>query len=556
MQCLQNMGGGQLNVFAGINTGVLPSKIDKTSELRQSAGNPVPPVPVVLTMNHSLQLTADDSYDRLLLQQVRPADWINPQPASRYHLVVLGGGPAGLVTAAAAAGLGARVALVESGLMGGDCLVHGCVPSKALLSAARQVAAVRRSAEYGVRIEGSVQVDFAAVMARLRRLRAEISVHDSAARFRGLGVDVFQAHGRFSGPDSIDADGQRLNFSRAVIATGSRPALPAIPGLPGAGCLTSDTLFQLTELPRRLAVIGGGPIGVEMAQAFASCGAAVTLIESGPRILARDDPDAAAILQQRLITEHSISILTNTRILSVCRRGSERVLSLQTSSGGAADLVCDELLVAAGRRPRIEGLQTELAGIQTDSQRGVIVNDRLQTTNPAVYAAGDVCSDHRFTHAADFMARLVVRNCLFGGRARVSRLLIPWCTYTSPEIAHVGLTAAAAAADSAVQTLTQPFSGNDRAVLEGRSEGFVRVHFRRGSDRILGATVVGEHAGDLISELSVAITAGCGLSRLSTVMHPYPTQADAIRRLGDQYNRLRLTPFVQRLFRTWLRWRF
>ncbi len=503
-----------------------------------------------------LQLNADDPHDQLLLRQVRPADWTNPLPAPRYHLVVLGGGPAGLVTAAAAAGLGARVALVESGLLGGDCLIHGCVPSKALLAAAHQAAIVRGSAEYGVRIDGEVRVDFAAVMSRVRRLRAEISPHDSAARFRSLGVDVFFARGRFSGPDSIDADGTCLKFSRAVIATGSRPALPAIAGLADAGYLTSDTLFQLTSLPQRLVVIGGGPIGAEMAQAFASCGAAVTLIEAGPRILPRDDPDASALLHERLVRSHAIRILTNAQITAVARQGAERVLTVQVAGGAPETVVCDELLVAAGRIPRIDGLQAELAGIQTDPRRGVVVNDRLQTTNPAVYAAGDICSDFRFTHAADFMARIVVRNSLFGGRARASRLLIPWCTCTSPEIAHVGLTAAAAAADRSVRTLTQPFSGNDRAVLEGRPEGFVRVHFRHGSDRILGATVVGERAGDLISEITVAMTAGCGLKRLATVIHPYPTHADAIRRLGDQYNRARLTPFVQRLFRAWIQWRF
>ncbi|MFM7056877.1 MAG: mercuric reductase [Planctomycetota bacterium] len=503
-----------------------------------------------------LQLTADDLHDQQLLRQVRPADWINPSPAPRYHLVVLGGGPAGLVTAAAAAGLGARVALVESGLLGGDCLIHGCVPSKAFLAAAHHVTTVKRSAEYGVRIDGEVQVDFAAVMSRVRRLRAELSPHDSAARFRSLGVDVFFARGRFSGPDSIDADGTQLKFSRAVIATGSRPALPELPGLSDAGYLTSDTLFQLTALPRRLAVIGGGPIGVEMAQAFASCGAAVTLIESGPRILPRDDPDASALLHKRLSHTHAIRMLTQARITSVTRQGSERVLSVQAAGADSTTVVCDELLVAAGRIPRIEGLQAELAGIQTDPRRGVLVNDRLQTSNPAVYAAGDICSDLRFTHAADFLARIAVRNSLFGGRARASRLLIPWCTCTSPEIAHVGLTAEAAAVDPSVSTLTQPFSGNDRAVLDGQTEGFVRVHVRRGSDRILGATVVGERAGDLISEITVAMTAGCGLKRLATVIHPYPTHADAIRRLGDQYNRARLTPLVQRLFRTWIRWRF
>lgn len=507
-------------------------------------------------MNDHRLLSADDVNDQRLLQHVRPAGWINPVPRGRYHLVVIGGGTAGLVSAAAAAGLGAKVALIESGLMGGDCLVSGCVPSKALLAAARCAATVQNAGRYGVRISGSVQVDFEAVMERLRRIRADISPHDSAARFQGLGVDVYFATARFSGPRSLDVDGVRVDFSRAIIAAGSRPAVPAIPGLAETGCLTSDSVFNLRRLPERLAVIGGGPIGAEMAQAFAACGSRVTLIEAGPRLLPRDDPEAAALLYARLTERHGVRILLNVRVKSAAVRGTDRVLTLEVAQGASETLECDEILAAAGRIPRVDGLNAEAAGIRTDSRRGVLVNDRLQTSNPAVYAAGDICSDWKFTHAADFMARIAIRNSLFAGRAKLSRLLVPWCTWTSPEIAHVGITHEAAAADSSIQMLTQPFSSNDRALLDGSTDGFVRLYLRKGSDRILGATVVGEHAGELICEIAVAMSAGFGLGKLASVIHPYPCTADAIRRLGDVYNRGRLTPLIKKLFSAWLNWRF
>ena len=507
-------------------------------------------------MNENALLPADDLHNQRLLQHVRPPGWVNPVPQGRYQLVVIGGGTAGLVSAAAAAGLGARVALIESGFMGGDCLVSGCVPSKALLAAARCAAAVHNAAQYGVRISGSVQVDFAAVMERLRRIRAEISPHDSAARFKSLGVDVFFAKACFSGPRSISADGVRLDFSRAIIAAGSRPTIPPIPGLALTGCLTSDSLFNLTQLPPRLTVIGGGPIGVEMAQAFAACGSRVTLVEAGPRLLPRDDPEAAALLQNRLSQQHGVRILLNTKVTAAERRGPDRILTLETAITPPTELACDEILAAVGRTPRLDGLNPDAAGIRTDSKHGVLVNDRLQTSNPAVFAAGDVCSDWKFTHAADFMARLAIRNSLFAGRARLSQLLVPWCTWTSPEIAHVGITSETAASDPSIQTLTQPFSSNDRALLDGHSEGFVRLYLRKGSDRILGATIVGEHAGELICEITVAMSAGLGLKRLASVIHPYPCTADAIRRLGDTYNRNRLTPTVKRLLATWLKWRF
>jgi pyruvate/2-oxoglutarate dehydrogenase complex dihydrolipoamide dehydrogenase (E3) component len=493
-----------------------------------------------------------DEHNQRLRRHTHPADWSNPKPADRYNLVVIGGGTAGLVTAAGAAGLGAKVALVEKHLLGGDCLNVGCVPSKALIRAARAAAGVREAAHFGVRVEGEVRVDFGAVMERLRRLRADISPHDSAARFRDLGVDVFLGAGRFTGRDTIDVGGQTLHFAKAVIATGARAAAPPIPGLSEVPYLTHETLFSLTELPRRLGIIGAGPIGCEMAQSFARFGAEVFLIESAPGILPREDRDAAQIVRTSLLRD-GVRILSDGKNLEVSRTADGVRLRFNHQED-SQEVTVDRLLVAVGRAPNVEGLGLETAGVLYDHQ-GVKVSDRLQTSHPRIYACGDICSAYQFTHAADFLARIVIRNALFKGRARASSLLIPWCTYTSPEIAHVGLYEKEAQERGiALDTFTQELRTVDRAILDGETDGFVKIHVRRGTDRILGATVVATHAGDLISELTLAMQGGLGLKTLGATIHPYPTQAEAIRRIGDQYGRTRLTPRIQKVFRKWLAW--
>jgi pyruvate/2-oxoglutarate dehydrogenase complex dihydrolipoamide dehydrogenase (E3) component len=494
-----------------------------------------------------------DEHNRRLQGQVHPSDWVNPTPSGRYNLVVIGGGTAGLVTAAGAAGLGAKVALIERHLLGGDCLNVGCVPSKALLRSARAAAAVREAGAFGVRVEGDATVDFPAVMTRLRRLRSDLSPHDSAARFRELGVEVYLGDGRFTGADTIEVGGRTLHFARAAIATGARAAAPDIPGLASVPYLTNETVFSLTELPRRLAVIGAGPIGCELAQGFARFGAQVVLIESAAGILPREDREAAAVLRAALERD-GVRILRDGRDLSVAR-GDGGIRWQLATAGREQEGIADALLVAVGRAPNVEGLGLEAAGVAYD-RKGVRVDERLRTTNPKIYACGDVCSRFKFTHAADFMARIVIQNALFGGRRRVSELVIPWCTYTAPEVAQVGLTVEQARADGiAIDTFTLPLDRVDRAILDGEENGFVRVHVRRGTDRIVGATVVAAHAGDLIGELSLAMTAKIGLRGIGAAIHPYPTQAEAIRKLGDLYGRTRLTPFVKRLFRGWLAWR-
>jgi pyruvate/2-oxoglutarate dehydrogenase complex dihydrolipoamide dehydrogenase (E3) component len=501
-----------------------------------------------------VRLAPWDEHNRALVAAVRPPDWTNPPPAARYHLVVVGAGTAGLVAAAGAAGLGARVALVERHLMGGDCLNVGCVPSKALLRAARAWADVRGAGDFGIRVPDGARVDFGQVMARMRRLRASISPNDSAARFRALGVDVFLGDGRFIGRDTLEVDGAVLRFRRALVATGARPAAPAIPGLVETGYLTNETVFDLTALPPRLAVVGAGPIGCELAQAFARFGAAVVLVDRGPQVLGREDRDAAARIEQALDGD-GVCLRLNSTVSRVERGpGGEAVLHV-AGPGGDGAVVVDAVLVGAGRVPNVEGLGLQTAGVDVDARSGVRVDDRLRTTNRRIFAAGDVCSDAKFTHHADAQARIVVRNALFLGRARAGALTLPRCTYTDPEVAHVGLSERQAQAQGiAVRTFVQELSEVDRAVLDGETEGFVKVHVRRGTDRIVGATVVARHAGEMLPELTLAIARGVGLGALGGVIHAYPTQADAIRKLGDAYQRTRLTPRVRRLLGAWLAW--
>ena len=342
-------------------------------------------------------------------------------------------------------------------------------------------------------------------------------------------------------------DGAVLHFKRAVVATGARPVVPPIDGLRDAGYRTNETIFELTELPRRLLVLGGGPIGCELSQAFRRFGAAVTLVEQSAQFLVREDPDAARILRDALDRD-GVDIRLETTVSKVVRQGAEKLVTLE-SNGRSETLTVDEVLVGAGRAPNVEGMGLEAAGIEFDTRQGVVVDDHLRTTNRRVFAAGDVCMSTKFTHAADFAARLVIQNALFFGRKRLSALTIPWCTYTSPEIAHVGLYERDAHARGIdVDTFVRELSHVDRAVAEGDTEGFVKIHTRRGGDHILGATVVARHAGDLISEISVAMAGGIGLGRLASVIHPYPTQAEAIRQTGDAYNRTRLTPAVRWLF--------
>ena len=501
----------------------------------------------------SIALDPFDRHNQRLAANTHPDDYINPKPQGRYNLVVVGAGTAGLVTAAVAAGMGAKVALIEKALMGGDCLNVGCVPSKGVIEAARSVVAAQRSQRFGTRGTSAIQGDFRAAMERTRRLRADISAHDSVARFTGLGVDVFLGAARFRDPESIEVAGETLKFAKAVICTGARAAAPSIPGLDQVDYLTNESLFSLVEAPRRLGVIGAGPIGCEMAQAFSALGCEITLIETSGRVLPREDADASAVLEARF-AEDGVLLEKSVRNLEVSS-GPDGAVSLHYSRENQAKKVeVDRLLIAVGRKPNVEGLDLDKAGVEFTDQ-GVRIDDFFRTSNKRVFAAGDICSPYKFTHAADFMARSVIRNALFGGRARHSKLIVPWTTYTAPEIAGVGLNQEGAErAGIDIDTFTQPMAEVDRAILEGETEGFARVYVRRGTDKIVGATIVAPNAGDMIGAVTLAMNHKIGLGAIASAIHPYPTQADAVRKLGDLYNRTRLTPAVAKLFRWWLHW--
>jgi len=497
-------------------------------------------------------MLVDDAYDKQLIAHCRPPRWVNPTPSGKYNLVVVGAGTAGLVSAAGAAGLGAKVALIERSLLGGDCLNVGCVPSKGMIRAARAAFDIRDGTEFGVQSASASEVSFSSAMERMRRLRANISVHDSADRFRELGVDVYLGHGRFEGPSTVEIEGNRLEFHRAIIATGARPAEPPISGLAQSGFFTNETIFTLTELPRRLTVIGAGPIGCELAQAFQRFGSRVTIITDGAEVLPKEDQDAAAVVRKQMHRE-GIRVITRGLIQRVGANGTAKRVALAVD-GRIEEINCDAILVSVGRQPNLEGLGLEEAGVKF-TPNGVVVDERLRTSNPRIFAAGDVCSQYKFTHAADAMARLVIANALFFARRKVTDLVIPWCTYTDPEIAHVGYYEKnARAAGYDVATLTESLNHVDRAILDGEDRGFARIHYDKKTGRILGGTIVARHAGETIGEVTLAMVAKQSVAVLSSTIHSYPTQAEVLRKIGDTYMRAKLTPTVKKLFEKWLAW--
>ncbi len=498
-----------------------------------------------------LEHPREGPHDRELCNNARPPGWRNPRPREPYHLLVIGAGPAGLVAARGAAALGARVALIERHLLGGDCLNHGCVPSKTLIRSSRLYAEMRNAANYGVRPPDDIQVDFAMAMERVRRIRTRISRVDSAERLAANGIDVFFGTARFTSRDAVDVDGTRLRFRKALIATGSRSMLPTVAGLAEAGFLTNETVFDLATLPVSLLVIGGGPLGCELAQAFSRFGCRTVIAHDEPLFLPKEERDAAQMVSEALARD-GVEIHLNTRVVSVRVKGGKKVVET-VNDGNVATIVVDQILTGIGRVPALDGLNLEAAGVAYDAHIGIRVDDLLRTTNRRIYAAGDVCLDHQFTHTADASARIVVQNALFLGRKRISALTVPWCTYTDPEIAHVGIYVKEARERGIpVKTFTVPMHDVDRAIADGEEDGFVKIHVREGSDTILGATVVARHAGDMINGISLAMVAGIGLRTVSRVIHTYPTQAEAIKMAANNFTRTRLTPLLAWLLRKWV----
>jgi len=491
-----------------------------------------------------------DEHNTALVRNAHPSDWAAPVPDGRYNLVVIGGGTAGLVSALGAAALGGKVALIEKHLLGGDCLNFGCVPSKGVIAAAHVAHTARTGAAWGVNT-GEPSIDFATAMERMRRARATISHHDSATRLKEDGVDVFLGAARFTGPDTVAVGDTTLRFARAVIATGARALVPPIPGVEEAGVRTNTDIFELTELPRRLVVVGAGPIGCELAQAFRRFGSEVAIVDLLDRILAVEEDEASELLTAAF-EEEGIAVHTGAKVLRFAREGDDKLVVLETAEGEHT-LRCDEVLLAIGRRPNVEGLDLDEAGIEAD-RTGVVVDRHLRTMNRRVYAAGDVCSRYKFTHAADAMAKIVLQNALFFGFKTVESLTIPWATYTDPEVAHVGISRKEADRRRDVRTFLEPIDRNDRSLLEGETRGYVRIHALK-NGTILGATVVGRHAGELIAPLSLAMTHGLRLGAFAGTILPYPTRTEVLKRAASQWQRTRLTPFLAALLRMLLRFR-
>ncbi|MBD1905056.1 mercuric reductase [Funiculus sociatus GB2-A5] len=495
-----------------------------------------------------------DEYNQALVANVHPSDWVNPEPASRYNLVVIGAGTAGLVVAGGAGLLGSKVALIEKDLMGGDCLNVGCVPSKCMIRSSRVVGDIQNADKFGIHVPDGTEINFSAVMERMRRVRAEISPHDSAQRFKEeFNVDVFLGEARFNSADTVEVGGKILRFKKAVIATGAKATAPDLEGLKDAGYLTNETVFSLTERPQRMAIIGAGPLGCEFAQTFQRLGSQVLLIHKNDHILDKEDADAAEIVQQAFIRE-GVQLILNSKVKRVERTSVGKVIYYE-SDGKEDSVTVDEILIGVGRSPNVKQLNLEAVGVQYDMKKGVIVNDKLQTSNPRIYAAGDVCMDWKFTHAADAAARIVIQNSLFFGCKKLSSLTMPWVTYTDPEVAHVGMYEKDAQKKGIeVDTFFVPLNEVDRAVADGETAGFAKVFVNKGTDKILGATIVARNAGDMISEVTLAIVGNLGLKTLGSVIHPYPTQAEVIRKAADEYSRTRLTPFIKKLLSWWLAW--
>jgi pyruvate/2-oxoglutarate dehydrogenase complex dihydrolipoamide dehydrogenase (E3) component len=477
---------------------------------------------------------AGSQFDAEWRSLVFPPDHVNPEPRRRYHLVVIGAGPAGLVISIAAAGLGAQVALVEKTAMGGDCLNVGCVPSKALL-------------EFTAAAQGLA--DFDAAFAHLRAVRAAIAHHDSVARYTSAGVDVFLGSARFVAARASGVDGPTRYGRRFVIATGSRAALPPIPGLADARPLTNETLFDLKSRPARLAILGAGAIGCEMAQAFARLGSSVNLIERFDRVLPGEATKASPVVANALATA-GVTLHLGATVEAVEHSGARVRIRTDTET-----LNADRILVAAGRRANTDDLNLAAAKVDLDDSGLISVDDKLRTTNARIFAAGDVCSPRQLTHNADAQARVVVQNALFSATASTRRHIVPHCTYTSPEVAQVGpLDSELESRNVAFDRYWVEYADIDRGRAQGDADGFAEVLTEKGGDKILAATIVGRDAGEQIAAICIAMSNGLGLGRLAKTILPYPTRAEFLRRLADTYNRGRLTPTIARAISAWFKW--
>lgn len=446
-------------------------------------------------------------------------------------LCVIGAGSGGLSVAAGAVQMGASVVLIEKGAMGGDCLNTGCVPSKALIAAAHTAHGLRHGKQFGIHAS-EPDIRFDEVHGHVHRVIEAIAPHDSVERFEGLGVHVIQAAARFTDAGTVEAGGERIRARRFVIATGSRAAVPPIKGLAEAAYLTNETIFELTERPDHLIVMGGGPIGIEMAQSFRRLGSHVTVVEKFA-ILAKDEPEAVDVVRAALLRE-GVVLCEGLGVAEVTRTGGEVVVTLDGEGPSGRKIVGSHLLVAAGRRPNVEALGLEAAGV-TFTAKGIAVDSRLRTSNRRIFAIGDVAGGPQFTHIAGYHAGIVIRNALFGLPAKVNYAAIPWVTYADPELAHAGLTEAEARkAGHQVEILRWSFAMNDRAQAERATQGLAKIVLGA-KGRILGATIVGPRAGELIGTWGLAISAGLKIGTVASAIMPYPTLSEISKRAAGSY---------------------
>ncbi len=476
----------------------------------------------------TVELFPADIYNQKTIQQGHPPDWIN-RDGGDYDLVVLGGGPAGVISAMTAAAAGHRVAMTEQRLTGGTCVNFGCTPSKALIRCARAIHDAGRGTEFGFRLDSPPRIDFAAVMERVRRMRSLSIAGDAVSLIEQAGAQVYLGHTRFTAPNGVEVDGRQLRFRKAVIATGSDPLLPPIDGLRPGEYLNNETVFSLTELPARLVVIGGGPLACELAQAFHRLGSEVDLVSSTANLLPNDEPEIGELIRRRFEREGLRLHLEYTAM-----RAGSGALTVR-GPAGTRELRYDALLLGTGRKAKVDDLNLEAAGVRLGKDR-VEVNEYLCTSNPNIYAAGDVAFPEKFTHAAIATARLCVANALDGANRPARGLVIPHCTYTDPEVAQVGLTPRRAREEGVpIDTYRLDLAKVERAFIDGEEEGFATIYTRRGSGEIVGATLMAAHAGEMISELTLAITNKVPLEGLANTVHCYPTQAEVFQRIALQY---------------------